>query len=154
MIKKLAIAFGIVFILIGILGFVPGATQNEHLLGIFHVNPAHNFVHLLTGGAALVAGLTSMNAAQLFFRVFGVIYALVAVLGFMAGDAPILGIISNNVADAWSTSPRFSNWTSRPSVLSYRIPASRAIRRWTRRMGGFTSTTAGCSPSTEKSAKP
>jgi hypothetical protein len=101
MIKKLAIAFGIVFILVGILGFVPGATQNEHLLGIFHVNPAHNFVHLLTGGAALVAGLTSTNAAQLFFRVFGVIYALVAVLGFMAGDAPILGIISNNVANAW-----------------------------------------------------
>ena len=101
MIKKLAITFGIVFVLIGILGFVPGITQDEHLLGIFHVNAAHNAVHLLTGVAALAAGLSSAHTAQLFFRVFGVVYGLVAILGFMAGAGPVLVIISNNLADAW-----------------------------------------------------
>ena len=101
MIKTAAVLFGIVFILIGILGFVPGVTDNQMLLGIFHVNAAHNVVHLLSGAAALFAGITSAGAARIYFRVFGVIYGLVAVLGFMMGDGMLLGLISNNTADTW-----------------------------------------------------
>jgi hypothetical protein len=101
MLKQISIAFGGIFLLVGVLGFVPGVTQNGHLLGIFHVNAAHNFVHLLTGTVALLCGLTSAHAAQLFFRIFGVIYGLVALLGFVMGDRPLLGFISNNMADAW-----------------------------------------------------
>lgn len=101
MLKRIAIAFGVVFLLVGFLGFVPGITRDEHLLGIFHVNPAHNVVHLLTGVVAIACGLTSAYASQLFFRIFGVIYALVAILGFIMGDQPIFGVISNNMADAW-----------------------------------------------------
>jgi Domain of unknown function (DUF4383) len=99
--KKLSLLFGVVFLAIGILGFVPGITREEHLLGIFHVNAAHNAVHNLTGLIALVAGLASEHAATLFFRIFGVVYGLVAMLGFIYGDRPILGFISNNVADTW-----------------------------------------------------
>jgi len=101
MIKSAAVLFGIVFILIGILGFVPGVTNNEMLLGIFHVNAAHNVVHLLSGAAALFAGMTSVGASRMYFRVFGVIYGLVAVLGFMMGDGMLLGLISNNTANTW-----------------------------------------------------
>ena len=101
MIKTAAVLFGIVFILIGILGFVPGITDNHMLLGIFHVNPAHNVVHLLSGAAALFAGMTSAGASRIYFRVFGVIYGLVAVMGFMVGDGMLLGLISNNTADTW-----------------------------------------------------
>jgi hypothetical protein len=101
MVKSAAVLFGIVFILIGILGFVPGVTDHEMLLGIFHVNAAHNVVHLLSGAAALFAGLTSAGAARIYFRVFGVIYGLVAVLGFLMGDGMLLGMISNNTADTW-----------------------------------------------------
>lgn len=101
MIKTAAVLFGIVFILVGILGFVPGVTDNEMLLGIFHVNAAHNVVHLLSGAAALFAGMTSAGAARIYFRVFGAIYGLVAVLGFMMGDGMLLGLISNNTADTW-----------------------------------------------------
>jgi hypothetical protein len=101
MIKSAAVLFGIVFILIGILGFVPGITDNQMLLGIFHVNAAHNVVHLLSGAAALFAGMTSTGAARIYFRVFGVIYGLVAVMGFMMGDGMLLGMISNNTADTW-----------------------------------------------------
>lgn len=47
MVKTAAILFGVVFLFIGILGFVPAATPaNGMLLGIFHVNTAHNIVHL------------------------------------------------------------------------------------------------------------
>ena len=104
MLKKAALAFGIVFLLIGILGFVPGATQTVNgmpmLLGIFHVNAAHNVVHLLSGAAALLCA-GSVPAARTYFRIFGVVYALVAILGFFAGDGLLLGLISNNMADVW-----------------------------------------------------
>src|SRR5262245_32340923 len=101
MLNRIAVAFGVVFVLVGFLGFVPAVTRDDHLLGIFHVNAAHIIVHLLTGAFAIVCGLTSGHASQVFFRVFGVIYGLVAILGFVMGDRPIFGFISNNVADAW-----------------------------------------------------
>ncbi|PYL96244.1 MAG: DUF4383 domain-containing protein, partial [Verrucomicrobia bacterium] len=45
--------FGIVFLAVGILGFVPGVTSDVNgmpmLLGIFHVNTAHNLVHIVSG---------------------------------------------------------------------------------------------------------
>ena len=102
MVKTMAVLFGIVFLLIGILGFVPGVTKDEMLLGIFHVNAAHNVVHLLSGAVALFCGMTSVGASRNYFRIFGVIYALVAVLGFLnAGDTMLLGLISNNTAVTW-----------------------------------------------------
>ncbi len=103
MIKTAAVLFGIVFILIGILGFVPGVTDNEMLLGIFHVNAAHNVVHLLSGAAALFAGMTSFGASRMYFRIFGVVYGLVAVMGLMnmGQHTMLLGLISNNDADTF-----------------------------------------------------
>ena len=101
MTKSAALVFGAVFLLIGILGFVPATAPNGMLLGLFHVNPAHNIVHLLTGAIALGVGMTSAYASRLFFQVFGIVYGLVAVLGFVYGDQPILGLIANNTADAW-----------------------------------------------------
>ncbi|PYK68886.1 MAG: TonB-dependent receptor [Verrucomicrobia bacterium] len=101
MAKTLALLFGVVFLLIGILGFVPALAPNEMLLNIFHVNAAHNVVHLLTGVVALLAGMGGVGAARTFFRIFGVVYGLVAVLGFVVGDGLLLGLIANNMADTW-----------------------------------------------------
>ena len=53
MTKTLALLLGAVFVLVGILGFIPAVAPNEHLLGIFHVNAAHNAVHLLSGIVAV-----------------------------------------------------------------------------------------------------
>ncbi|MEN3368197.1 MAG: hypothetical protein V7609_340 [Verrucomicrobiota bacterium] len=101
MVKSAAVLFGVVFLLVGILGFVPAVTKDQMLLGIFHVNAAHNVVHLLSGAIALFAGMTSAGAARVYFRIFGVVYGLVAVMGFMMGDTLLLGLISNNTADTW-----------------------------------------------------
>jgi hypothetical protein len=102
MIKTAAIIFGIVFLLVGILGFVPAATPaNGMLLGIFHVNTAHNFVHLASGVVFLLCGMAGVGASRTFFRIFGIIYALVALLGFYYGDNAIFGLIANNTADIW-----------------------------------------------------
>ena len=101
MVKSMAVVFGVVFLIIGVLGFVPGVTTDHMLLGIFHVNAAHNVVHLLSGAVALFCGMSSTAASRMYFRIFGVIYGLVAVMGFMVGDGMLLGLISNNTADTW-----------------------------------------------------
>ena len=101
MLKNIAIAFGIVFIIVGILGFVSAVTPNGLLLGYFEVNPAHNVVHLATGVVALIVAFASEKAMRLFFQIFGVIYALVALMGFFTGNQPLLGIVAINAADNW-----------------------------------------------------
>jgi hypothetical protein len=97
MIKTAAILFGIVFLLIGILGFVPAVTSNEMLFSTFHVNAAHNFVHLASGIVFLLCAMAGAGASRMFFKIFGIVY----VLGFMKGNGLVLGMISNNTADTW-----------------------------------------------------
>jgi hypothetical protein len=101
MTTTIAKIFGAIFVLVGILGFVPAATQNGHLLGVFHVNTVHNIIHLLSGLMALWVGFTGLHASKLFFRIFGAVYGLVAILGFVYGDRDILGLIASNMADTW-----------------------------------------------------
>ena len=80
MAKTIATVLGVVFILVGLLGFaMPG------LLGA-HLTPAHNVVHLVSGAIALYLGLKgSLSAAKMFCLVFGVVYLLLGVVGFGAG---------------------------------------------------------------------
>ncbi|MBI4079936.1 DUF4383 domain-containing protein [Candidatus Kaiserbacteria bacterium] len=97
MVQKLAWVFGIVFLVIGLAGFVPALAQDGMLLGIFEVDPLHNVIHLLSGILAIGAVLAG-NYARLYFQVFGVVYGIVAVVGFMQGDT-VLGLIATNTAD-------------------------------------------------------
>jgi len=101
MLANISKAFGAVLLIVGILGFVPAFTPDGHLLGIFHVNTFHNLVHVLSGVAALAAGFSGYKYAKLYFQVFGVVYALVAVLGVFYGNDPILGLIAHNYADLY-----------------------------------------------------
>jgi hypothetical protein len=101
MLTTIAKVWGFIFLIIGLLGFVPAATPNGHLLGLFHVNGPHNFVHLLTGIVALICGYQSAHASKMYFLIFGAVYGLVAILGFIVGNNPLLGFIANNIADAW-----------------------------------------------------
>ena len=88
-------AFGIVLTLVGILGFVPGITTSDGLLlGIFSVDSMHNIIHLLTGIIGILAALGAGTYACLYFKVFGVVYALVAILGFAMGGV-VLGMMMN-----------------------------------------------------------
>jgi uncharacterized protein DUF4383 len=99
MLKTFAIIFGVVFLVVGALGFVPVLAPEGHLLGLFHVNGVHNVVHLASGAVALWAGLTSEHASRLYFRIFGAVYALVTLLGLLYGNQAILGLVANNGAD-------------------------------------------------------
>lgn len=96
--KTLATGFGAVILLVGVLGFVPALVMDGKLLGIFQVDMLHNLVHVLTGAAALFAGNSGAKASKMFFQVFGVVYGLVTVLGFLTGMG--LGVLLPvNMAD-------------------------------------------------------
>src|SRR3954452_22296961 len=98
MVKTMAVLFGVILLVVGILGFVPGVTKDEMLLGIFHVNTVHNVVHLLCGAVALFSRMTSVGASRNYFRIVGVVYGAVAMRGLMhvLEHTIPLGLISNN----------------------------------------------------------
>jgi len=104
MLKKAALVWGILFLVIGIAGFVPGFTSTDSmgmktLLGLFMVNGVHNMVHLLTGAASLVSS-KSEKWSRMYFQLFGIVYALVTLIGFFIGTGHyVLGIIPVNTAD-------------------------------------------------------
>lgn len=99
MLKIIAMIFGIIMLFVGILGFFPQITPKAMLLGIFHVNAEHNWIHIVTGLLSLFCGVNSDHASRFFFQIFGIVYGAVAVLGFFYGDTPIFGFVANNFAD-------------------------------------------------------
>lgn len=96
--KTIATGFGAVMLLVGILGFVPGLAPDGMLLGIFMVDGLHNVVHVLTGIAAIAAGMMGGTYPKLYFKAFGVVYGLVTVLGFLTGHG-LVALIPVNMAD-------------------------------------------------------
>lgn len=91
--------FGWVFVIIGVLGFVPRVTYGGHLFGIFAVNAALNVAHLVTGAALLWAWNRSECASMRMFRVVGVIYALAGLAALVSVGAPFLGAFAINRVD-------------------------------------------------------
>ena len=101
MIKKLGLLWGFLFLLGGILGFVPGITKGDMFLGFFMVNTPHNILHIISGLIFLVASLAGPRATRLWFIIFGIFYAGLSALGFAAGDHMIFNLISNTKIDSW-----------------------------------------------------
>jgi Domain of unknown function (DUF4383) len=99
--KTLGMLSGFLFLLGGVLGFVPGITDDDMFLGIFMVNTTHSIMHIASGAIFLIASVWGARAARLWFLIFGAVYAAVAVMGFKVGDGMILGLISNNRYDSW-----------------------------------------------------
>ena len=98
--KTFALVVGIVFVLVGILGFIPALVSGGALLGIFAINTLHSIVHLLIGILGIAAAYTGWP--RLYNRIFGVVYLLLAVLGFIPAltfHGSLLGIVAINMAD-------------------------------------------------------
>ena len=98
--KTVALVFGIVFLLIGVLGFVPALTPGGALLGLFMVNGLHSVVHLLFGVLGIAAAFSGME--RLYNRAAGVIYLVLFVLGLIPALVPngmLLGLVMINGAD-------------------------------------------------------
>ncbi|MFJ6415697.1 DUF4383 domain-containing protein [Paeniglutamicibacter sp. NPDC091659] len=110
LVQYAALAVGAVFLLVGILGFIPGITSNtEHLgmaghhsgsmlLGIFQVSVLHNIVHLLFGVAGLALGRNAV-AAKRFLVIGGVIYLVLGFYGVFIDQASAANFVPVNTAD-------------------------------------------------------
>jgi hypothetical protein len=96
--KTAALIIGVVFVLVGILGFFPNPLVSA--TGLFAVDTAHNLVHIVSGVLILAGAYSGMGAA-LTLKIFGIVYGLVALLGFFMGGPSLLGLIQVNHADHW-----------------------------------------------------
>ena len=108
-VQNVARLVGVVFLLVGIAGFIPGITTNLYdglefagndgtaeLLGIFSVSVLHNLVHGLFGIAGLALAATA-SGARTFLIGGGAIYIALWLLGIVGGA----DWIPSNTADDW-----------------------------------------------------
>jgi hypothetical protein len=111
-VRTAAMAVGAVFLLVGVLGFVPGVTTNydamqfaghesgAELIGIFQVSILHNIVHLLFGVAGL-AMARSTSGATAYLIGGGVIYLVLAIYGAVIDHETSANFVPLNDADDW-----------------------------------------------------
>ncbi|ATQ28887.1 DUF4383 domain-containing protein [Rhodococcus ruber] len=107
-----AFAVGIVFLLIGALGFVPGLTSgydsmtlagqesHAHLLGLFRVSIAHNLLHLAYGAVGILAA-RKVRASRIYLIAGGAGYLALSAFGMVVGHDSRVNVVPVNAADNW-----------------------------------------------------
>lgn len=100
--QTVSLVFGVVYLLVGVLGFFVdssgfAATHGGKLLGIFMVNPLHDVAHLLIG-AVLVAAAKALTSARAANTAIGAAYLLLGVLGLFLLDSSA-NVLALNAAD-------------------------------------------------------
>lgn len=110
--RATAAAVGVVFLLVGVLGFIPGITTDydsmtfaDHdsgaeLLGVFQVSVLHNIVHLLFGVGGLAAATQTRFVVPFLFG-SAAIYGVVTVYGIVIDQESSANFIPVNSADNW-----------------------------------------------------
>ncbi|WP_185296519.1 DUF4383 domain-containing protein [Mycolicibacterium litorale] len=111
-VQKASLAVGAVFLLVGVLGFIPGITTHydrltfagHHsgamLLGIFAVSALHNVVHLVFGVLGIALHGT-FNAAKWFLIGGGLVYAVLWLYGLLIDHDSTANFVPLNTADNW-----------------------------------------------------
>jgi hypothetical protein len=113
MIRTFALIFGIVYMLVGVLGFVPGLAQHNadmkpimietfhgKMLGLFPINVLHNVVHMAIGAWGILAS-KSVSASRLFGKGLAVFFGLLAILGLIPGTNTMFGLVPIYGHDVW-----------------------------------------------------
>jgi Domain of unknown function (DUF4383) len=98
--RMAAFALGIILIIAGVLGFIPNPLVGPN--GIFLTNHMHDYVHVISGIFLLIGVYTALGPS-LALKILGVVYAIIAVLGFVTmhgGDGMMFGIAMNRT-DHW-----------------------------------------------------
>ena len=108
-VQNVARLVGVIFLLVGVAGFIPGITTDLYdglefagddgtaeLLGLFQVSVLHNIVHLLFGIAGLALAATA-SGARTYLIGGGAIYLVLFLLGIVGGG----DWIPANDADNW-----------------------------------------------------
>ena len=111
-IQTAALAVGAVFLLVGVLGFIPGITTNYEtlgfaghesealLLGIFQVSILHNIVHLLFGVAGIAMARSAAQSRNYLIG-GGAVYLVLWIYGLLIGKDTVANFVPVNTADDW-----------------------------------------------------
>lgn len=100
-IRGIAIIFGLILIVLGILGMFPEMTKDQLLFNIFKVNWVVNTIFICIGLIGIIVGFFSYFGTRLYFEVIGIYYAIWAILGFIYQENPLFGWIANNIGTTW-----------------------------------------------------
>ncbi|GHG50140.1 MULTISPECIES: DUF4383 domain-containing protein [Amycolatopsis] len=107
-----AAVVSVVFLLVGVLGFIPGVTTDYDqltfaghnsmamLLGVFMVSVLHNIVHLLFGVVGLATARTA-RGAKMFLVVGGAVYLVLWIYGLVIDHGSDANFVPVNTADNW-----------------------------------------------------
>lgn len=111
--RYFALVLGIIFIIAGLAGFIPGlktlppadyrlsvGSGYGLLFGLFPVNILHDLVHLLFGIWGVVA-YRSFDASRTFARVFAVVYGILTICGLIPGLNTVFGLVPLYGHDIW-----------------------------------------------------
>src|SRR5579864_7526963 len=99
MAQRFAQVFGVIYIVVGVIGFVPGVTTMisgvdgpfyGSILGLFPVNAVHDILHVLLGGWGLLAS-KSAESSRAFARWLAFLLILLAILGWIPGTSMLFG---------------------------------------------------------------
>ena len=113
-VRYFALAAGIAYSLVGLLGFLPGVTQPPapdapglavnagygYLMGLFPINVLHNIVHLAIGVLGLLA-YRSLSASRNYSRGLAVVYGLLAIMGLVPVLNTTFGLVPIFGHDVW-----------------------------------------------------
>ena len=108
----MAMIFGVVFALVGVLGFFPSppppgapplSVEHGHglALGLFPINTLHNLVHLLFGVLGVAASRGVLMSARGYFQLVAAAYALLVILGLLPATQTTFGLIPIWGNDVW-----------------------------------------------------
>lgn len=101
--KTASIIFGIVFLVVGFLGLVPNPIISNSHDALFHADGVHSTVHIVSGILFLLIAFAKPSFAATFCKIFGVVYFLLGVVGFMnigdEGITQLLGFLHVNGPD-------------------------------------------------------
>jgi Domain of unknown function (DUF4383) len=96
--RNVAFVLGVVLLIVGVLGYVPNPIVGP--AGFFVTNSLHNLVHIISGILLLIGVYTALGPS-LALKILGIVYAIVAVLGFVMMKGDMLFGIQMNMMDHW-----------------------------------------------------
>lgn len=139
---RFALAFGIVYLGVGALGFMPAALSppgdgptvlvdalHGKLLGLFAVNLPHTLVHVAIGLWGVFAA-RSLHGARIYLRSLAAIYGVLAIMGLIPGFNTLFGLLPLHGHDVWlhAVTALLAAYAGFAVTSSERVPGPHAAR--------------------------
>lgn len=138
--RYFALVFGIIYIIVGVAGFIPGLLVRSpdlppiavdalygRLIGLFPVNVLHSLVHLAIGIWGVAAWKVYANA-RVYARSLAVIYGVLTIIGLIPATSTLFGLVPLFGHDIWlhalsAVIAAYFGWVAVPEKVEERSSA-------------------------------